>query len=79
MLWGVVKNKGITLKAKISGAEVRGCVCVCVCVCVAKRRWDWGLKDIALLFKPDYLEKAMAPHSSTLAWKIPWTEELGRL
>ena len=24
-------------------------------------------------------EKAMAPHSSTLAWKIPWMEELGRL
>ena len=24
-------------------------------------------------------EKAMAPHSSTLAWKIPWTEEAGRL
>ena len=24
-------------------------------------------------------EKAMAPHSSTLAWKIPWTEESGRL
>ena len=23
--------------------------------------------------------KAMAPHSSTLAWKIPWTEEPGRL
>ena len=27
----------------------------------------------------DLLEKAMAPHSSTLAWKIPWMEELGRL
>ena len=26
-----------------------------------------------------YLEKAMAPHSSTLAWKIPWTEEAGGL
>ena len=26
-----------------------------------------------------YTEKAMAPHSSTLAWKIPWTEEPGRL
>ena len=26
-----------------------------------------------------YVEKAMAPHSSTLAWKIPWTEEPGRL
>ena len=25
------------------------------------------------------LMKAMAPHSSTLAWKIPWTEEPGRL
>ena len=25
------------------------------------------------------LEKAMAPHSSTRAWKIPWTEEPGRL
>ena len=24
-------------------------------------------------------EKAMAPHSSTRAWKIPWTEEPGKL
>ena len=24
-------------------------------------------------------EKAMSPHSSTLAWKIPWTEEPGGL
>ena len=30
-------------------------------------------------FYEDLLEKAMAPHSSTLAWKIPWTEEPGRL
>ena len=26
-----------------------------------------------------YSEKAMAPHSSTLAWKIPWMEEPGGL
>ena len=26
-----------------------------------------------------YSEKVMAPHSSTLAWKIPWAEEPGRL
>ena len=26
-----------------------------------------------------FLEKAMATHSSTLAWKIPWTKEPGRL
>ena len=25
------------------------------------------------------MEKAMAPHSSTLAWEIPWMEEPGRL
>ena len=24
-----------------------------------------------------FMEKAMAPHSSTLVWKIPWTEEPG--
>ena len=27
----------------------------------------------------DPLEKEMATHSSILAWKIPWTEEPGRL
>ena len=27
----------------------------------------------------DPLEKEMATHSSTLAWKIPWMEETGRL
>ena len=27
----------------------------------------------------DPLEKEMATHSSTLAWKIPWTKEPGRL
>ena len=27
----------------------------------------------------DLLEKEMATHSSILAWKIPWTEESGRL
>ena len=31
------------------------------------------------LFLITGVEKAMAPHSSTLAWKIPWTEEPGRL
>jgi len=27
----------------------------------------------------DLLEKEMAIHSGTIAWKIPWTEEPGRL
>ena len=32
-----------------------------------------------MLHITNYSEKVMAPHSSTLAWKIPWTEEPGRL
>ena len=31
------------------------------------------------LGREDPLEKEMATHSSTLVWKIPWTEEPGRL
>ena len=31
------------------------------------------------LDQEDPLEKEMATHSSILAWKIPWTEEPGRL
>ena len=33
----------------------------------------------SILGQEDPLEKEMATHSSTLAWKIPWTEEPGRL
>ena len=35
--------------------------------------------QVPSLGREDPLEKEMAPHSSTLAWKIPWTEEPGRL
>ena len=31
------------------------------------------------LGREDPLEKEMATHSGTLAWKFPWTEEPGRL
>ena len=34
---------------------------------------------IQSLGQEDPLEKEMATHSSILAWKIPWTEEPGRL
>ena len=35
--------------------------------------------QVRFLSQEDPLEKEMAIHSSTLAWKIPWTEEPGRL
>ena len=34
---------------------------------------------VGSLDREDPLEKEMAAHSSSLAWRIPWTEELGRL
>ena len=34
---------------------------------------------VRALGQEDLLEKEMATHSSILAWKIPWTEEPGRL
>ena len=37
------------------------------------------LSDFTFTFHFHALEKAMATHSSTLAWKIPWTKEPGRL
>ena len=36
-------------------------------------------RDWVLRVNKAQKEKAMAPHSSTLAWKIPWTEEPGGL
>ena len=38
-----------------------------------RETWVWSLSQ------EDPLEKEMATHPSTLAWKIPWTEEPGRL
>ena len=33
----------------------------------------------SILGQEDPLQEGMATHSSTLVWKIPWTEEPGRL
>ena len=44
-----------------------------VSICISLK-----ISDIALAFYVT-LERAMATHSSTLAWKTPWTEEPGRL
>ena len=39
--------------------------------------WIQSIADFDMT--KDWTEKAMATHSSTLAWKIPWMEEPGRL
>ena len=40
---------------------------------------DPGSTQVQSLGQGDPLEKEMATHSSTLAWKIPWMEEPGGL
>ena len=35
--------------------------------------------QVRSLGREDPLDKEMVTHSSTLAWKMPWTEEHGRL
>ena len=42
---------------------------------LSKMRETW----VPSLGQEDLLEKEMAIHSSTIAWKIPWIEEPGRL
>ena len=39
-------------------------------------KWETWVQSLGW---EDPLEKEMATHSSTLAWKIPWTGEPGRL
>ena len=41
--------------------------------------WGHGESDTTEQLHFHALEKAMATHSSVLAWKIPWMEEPGRL
>ena len=43
--------------------------------CLPAMRETW----VRFLSWEDPVEKGMATHSSTLAWKIPWMEEPGRL
>ena len=38
--------------------------------------WETWVRSLG---REDPLEKEMATHSSTLAWRIPWREEPGRL
>ena len=70
MAWSVLKkptfksSEMVNLKNK-RGGEIK---------CALYNRYY--LKDI---FSDIYSEKAMATHSSTLAWKIPRVEEPGRL
>ena len=47
---------------------------------LSAQRWHKRNQQMNFNFSHVFIsEKAMTPHSSTFAWKIPWTEEPGRL
>ena len=50
-------------------------------ICLVRTGFSGGSdsKDAMQETRVRSLEKGMAPHSSVFAWKIPWTEEPGRL
>ena len=48
-------------------------------ICEGRRQWRNALQNRNNYPSSKILYLAMATHSSTLAWKIPWTEEPGRL
>ena len=53
-------------------------VCLCSVHCTKLSSVYVDYKN-TVIWTTRVLEKAMAPHSSTLAWQIPWMEEPGRL
>ena len=61
-----ILNHYLTLQASLVAQSVKN-------LPVMRETW------VPSLGPEDPLEKKMAPHSSTLAWKIPWKEEHGRL
>ena len=51
----------------------------CIYILLAHKNTTLYKTDFFVCVYLVFSEKAMAPHSSTLAWKIPWMEEPGRL
>ena len=82
----VHENEGIALGMLTQrlGPEPQPVACLSKSLDPTSQGWPPCLRNLAAIavLIEDYLnslEKAMAAHSSTLAWKIPWKEEPGRL
>ena len=86
---GQVKSKVQSSVSSLGGVR-RMHVCVCIYMrvfsqihmCVSSDGKESACNadtQVQPLGREDPLEKGMATHSSILAWRIPWTEEPGRL
>ena len=73
---------GAQAEIKIAGRNIGNLRYVATTTLVAqmvKRQPTMQETQVQSLGWEDLLEKEMATHSSIFAWKIPWTEEPGRL
>ena len=81
-LWGenILNSLGILIPLKKSSLLfselIMGNSLVAQMVKHLPTMWETQIQSLGWEDPP---EKAVAPHSSTLAWKIPWTEEPGKL
>ena len=79
--WSWHKDRNIDQWNKIESPEMNPCTygqasLVAQMVKRLPTMWENWVRSLGW---EDSLEKEMAIHSSTIAWKIPWTEEPGRL
>ena len=78
-----LKNYYIPVRMnKIQKTDNTKCCWGCTTTGTLIHCWWWtptGTTNLEDILAVSSKTKAMAPHSSTLAWKIPWTEETGRL
>ena len=76
----MLKSRDITLLTKVCIVKAIvfpwGTSLVAQIVKHLPTKWEIWVESLG---QEDPLEKEMATHSSTLAWKIPWMEEPGRL
>ena len=71
----ILKSRDITLPAKVHLVKAMGSLVAQRLKHLPPMRETW----VRSLGREDPLEKEMVAHSSILAWRIPWTEEPGRL
>ena len=85
--WTIRKGKKILktldMRKKINMSNTKRAhvqsVCLHLCICVYYSCGKEPAFPVRLLGQEDPLKRGMATHSSILAWKTLWTQELGRL
>ena len=74
-----LKYVNLIFESNLNFSSTNGIIKLIIVVQIVKHLSAMQQTQVQSLGWEDPLEKEMATHSSTLAWKIPWTEEPDRL